>query len=51
MIPATQEVKTGRTAIQGQPRQKISKTLSQPVSQAQCPNYTGGISRWIIFQG
>jgi hypothetical protein len=35
-IPATQEVETGRIMVQGQPRQKVSETLSLITSQTWC---------------
>jgi hypothetical protein len=34
VIPDTQEVETGRTAIHSQPQQKVGETPSQSISQA-----------------
>jgi hypothetical protein len=55
-IPATWEAQIRRITVQGQPRQKVSKTLSQQKNQAWW--YTsvflamlGGIRRRIVVQG
>jgi hypothetical protein len=46
VIPATKETEIGRITVQGQPRQKVSKTPSQQEMGCACnPGYVGGISR------
>jgi hypothetical protein len=54
VIPATQEFEIRRTVTQGQPRQKVSKSLSQPVSWAwrriSGPSFVGDINRRVKVQ-
>jgi hypothetical protein len=56
VIPATQKAVTGRIAVQGQHRQKVSETPSQQnmlgmVVHAYHPSYEECISKGITIRG
>jgi hypothetical protein len=55
LMPAIQEVEIGKTAVQGQPKQKVSETsisINKPgmVVSTYDPSYVGGRDRRITVQ-